>query len=91
VLTARRGLGSRPQVLVAATLRSEVQEEEVPLAACQAQLAQSRAFLNTLATWGQWLILLLGYLSLLAQGLLAHSPTGSRPEATITQLRTRGR
>jgi len=54
-------------------------------------LAQGRAFLNTLATWGLWLILPLGYLSLLAQGLLAHPPTGGRPERTIAQARTRGR
>jgi hypothetical protein len=51
----------------------------------------ARAFLDTLATWGLWLILPLGYLSLLAQGLLAHPPTGSRPETTIAQVRTRGR
>ena len=49
------------------------------------------AFLTTLATWGLWLILPLGYLSLLAQGLLAHQPVGGRPEATIAQVRTRGR
>jgi hypothetical protein len=60
-------------------------------AEAQTTLAQGRAFLNTLATWGLWLILPLGYLSLLAQGLLAHPPTGSRPEATIAQVRTRGR
>ena len=28
---------------------------------------------------------------LLAQGLLAHPPVGGRPEATIAQVRTRGR
>ncbi|MBI1299878.1 hypothetical protein GC175_33555 [bacterium] len=57
----------------------------------QATLAQGRAFLTTLATWGLWLILPLGYLSLLVQGLLAHPPVGGRPEATIAQVRTRGR
>jgi hypothetical protein len=56
----------------------------------QNTLAQGRAFLNTLATWGLWLILPLGYLSLLAQGLLAHPPLGERPEETITRVRTRG-
>jgi hypothetical protein len=60
-------------------------------AEAQTTLAQGRAFLNTLATWGLWLILPLGYLSLLAQGLLAHPPTGGRPERTIAQVRTRGR
>jgi hypothetical protein len=59
-------------------------------AEAQMTLAQGRAFLNTLATWGLWLILPLGYLSLLAQGLLAHRPTDGRPEATIAQVRTRG-
>jgi prepilin signal peptidase PulO-like enzyme (type II secretory pathway) len=60
-------------------------------AEAQTTLAQGRAFLNTLATWGLWLILPLGYLSLLAQGLLAHPPTGGRPETAIAQVRTRGR
>ena len=56
----------------------------------QSTLAQGRAFLNTLATWGLWLILPLGYLSLLAQGLLAHPPLGERPSQTIARVRTRG-
>ena len=56
----------------------------------QSTLAQGRAFLNTLATWGLWLILPLGYLSLLAQGLLAHPPLGERPDQTIARVRTRG-
>ena len=56
----------------------------------QATLSQGRAFLNTLATWGLWLILPLGYLSLLVQGLLAHPPVGARPAETISAVRTRG-
>lgn len=56
----------------------------------QAALSQGRSFLNTLATWGLWLILPLGYLSLLVQGLLVHPPIGARPADTITAVRTRG-
>ena len=56
-----------------------------------AALAQGRAFLNTLATWGLWLILPLGFFSLLAQGVLAHPPTTATPEETIARVRTRGR
>jgi hypothetical protein len=56
----------------------------------QAALAQGRAFVNTLATWGLWLILPLGYLSLLLQGLLVHPPSASRPEQVLTSVRTRG-
>ncbi len=41
VLTARRGQGPRPQVLAAATLRSEAREESPTLAAWQAQLAHA--------------------------------------------------
>ncbi|GAB4513510.1 MAG: hypothetical protein Kow0047_25160 [Anaerolineae bacterium] len=52
-------------------------------------LAQGRAFINTLATWGLWLILPLGYLSLLLQGLLAHPPLPAAPEQIITSVRTR--
>ena len=57
----------------------------------QATLSQGRAFLNTLATWGLWLILPLGYLSLLVQGIFAHPPVPARPEETIAVVRTRGR
>ncbi|MEZ4633704.1 MAG: hypothetical protein R2856_01780 [Caldilineaceae bacterium] len=42
----------------------------------QATLAQGRAFLTTLATWSLWLILPLGYLSLLAQ--VAGASVGGR-------------
>lgn len=55
----------------------------------QTTLSQGRAFLNTLATWGLWLILPLGYLSLLVQGVLAHPPLPARPADTITAVRTR--
>ena len=55
-----------------------------------AALAQGRAFISTLATWGLWLILPLAYFSLLAQGLLVHPPLGSTPEQMITSVRTRG-
>jgi len=55
-----------------------------------ATLAQGRAFISTLATWGLWLILPLAYFSLLVQGLLVHPPLGSTPEQMITAVRTRG-
>lgn len=51
-------------------------------------LSQGRAFLDTLATWGLWLILPLGYLSLLVQGLLVHPPLAS-PVETLAAIRTR--
>ena len=50
----------------------------------QAALAQGRAFVSTLATWGLWLILPLGYFSLLAQGVLVHPPLPARPQETAT-------
>ena len=51
-------------------------------------LQQGRAFLDTLATWGLWLIIPLGFLSLLAQGLLVHPPLAA-PSQTLTQIRSR--
>ena len=54
-----------------------------------ATLATGRAFVETLATWGLWLILPLGYFSLLAQTLFAHPPLPQRPDALITAVRTR--
>ena len=55
-----------------------------------ATLAQGRAFIATLATWGLWLILPLGYFSLLVQGLLVHPPLPATPEQVLTAVRTRG-
>ena len=55
----------------------------------QMTLSQGRSFLNTLATWGLWLILPLGYLSLLVQGVLAHPPLATQPAETIATVRTR--
>ncbi len=52
-------------------------------------LAQGQAFVNTLATWGLWLIVPLGYFSLLAQSLLVHPPSGV-PRDVIAAVRTRG-
>ncbi len=51
-------------------------------------LQQGRAFLDTLATWGLWLIIPLGFLSLLAQGLLVHPPLAA-PARTLAQIRSR--
>lgn len=56
----------------------------------QATLAQGRAFVETLATWGIWLILPLGYFSLLVQAFLAHPPTPGRADELIHTIRTRG-
>ncbi len=56
----------------------------------QQALVQGRAFIDTLARWGLWLIVPLGYLSLLAQGLFAHPPVGARPEELVATIRTRG-
>jgi hypothetical protein len=54
-----------------------------------AALAQGRSFVETLATWGLWLIVPLGYFSLLAQVLLAHPPLSEKPDVLITAVRTR--
>jgi hypothetical protein len=56
-----------------------------------AALAQGRAFINTLATWGLWLIIPLGFFSLLAQSLFIHPPGPQEPGDLITTIRTRGR
>ena len=55
-----------------------------------AALAQGRAFVNTLATWGLWLIIPLGYFSLLAQSMFVHPPGPQQPDDLITTIRTRG-
>ncbi len=56
----------------------------------QQALAQGRAFVDTLARWGLWLIIPLGFLSMLVQGLFIHPPTPGRPEQLVSQIRTRG-
>jgi hypothetical protein len=58
--------------------------------AAAATLAQGRAFVNTLATWGLWLIIPLGYFSLLAQSMFVHPPGPQEPHDLITTIRTRG-
>lgn len=58
--------------------------------AAQATLARGQSFVNTLATWGLWLILPLGYFSLLVQGVLIHRPPQGRPDELVTAVRTRG-
>ncbi len=55
-----------------------------------AALAQGRAFVNTLATWGLWLIIPLGYFSLLAQSMFVHPPGPQEPGELISTIRTRG-
>lgn len=55
----------------------------------QAVLAQGRGFLETIGVWGLYVILPLGFLSLLAQGLLAHPPLPGRPEEIIRRVRER--
>jgi hypothetical protein len=56
----------------------------------QVTLAQGRAFVDTLARWGLWLIVPLGFLSMLVQGLFVHPPAPQRPEQIISTVRTRG-
>ena len=55
-----------------------------------AALAQGRAFVNTLATWGLWLIIPLGFFSLLAQSMFVHPPGPQEPHELITTIRTHG-
>jgi hypothetical protein len=56
----------------------------------QQALAQGRAFVDTLARWGLWLIVPLGTLSMLVQGLFVHPPAPGRPEQIVSTVRTRG-
>jgi hypothetical protein len=56
----------------------------------QTTLAQGRAFVETLARWGLWLIVPLGFLSMLVQGLFVHPPAPQRPEELVSTIRTRG-
>ena len=64
-------------------------------AEARAALARGRAYANTLAIWGLWLIIPLGYFSLIIQRLLVHPLplTQARAEANdwVRAIRTRGR
>ena len=53
-------------------------------------VGQGRAFLSTLAVWGLWVILPVGYLALLLQGIFVHPPTPASPAAMIHAVRGRG-
>ncbi|MEM2265366.1 MAG: hypothetical protein QW687_00845 [Candidatus Hadarchaeales archaeon] len=52
-------------------------------------IASGRSFLHTLGIWGLWLIIPLGYFSLLLQGFLAHPPVPLRPEEVVRRIRQR--
>ena len=53
-------------------------------------LAQGKAFVDTLAVWGLWLILPLAFFALLVQGVLVHPPLPGSPQQIFTAVRTRG-
>jgi len=56
----------------------------------QAALAQGRGFLETVGVWGLYVILPLGFLSLLVQGILSHPPLPAPPEEILRRVRERG-
>ncbi len=53
-------------------------------------IAQGRSFLNTISVWGLWIIVPLGYFSLLLQGLFVHPPLPASPQEVIHTVRARG-
>jgi hypothetical protein len=53
-------------------------------------IAQGRSFLQTISVWGLWIILPLGYFSLLLQGLFVHPPLTTAPADVIHTVRGRG-
>jgi hypothetical protein len=55
-----------------------------------ATIAQGRSFLNTISVWGLWIIVPLGYFSLLLQGIFVHAPLAASPETIIQTVRARG-
>jgi hypothetical protein len=54
-------------------------------------ISQGRSFLNTIAIWGLWIIMPLGYLAILLQGVFVHPPTPKTPAEMIYTVRARGR
>ena len=55
-----------------------------------ATIAQGRSFLSTISVWGLWIIVPLGYFSLLLQGIFVHAPLTASPERIIQTVRARG-
>jgi hypothetical protein len=53
-------------------------------------IAQGRSFLSTISVWGLWIIVPLGYFSLLLQGLFVHPPLSASPARLIHAVRARG-
>lgn len=52
-------------------------------------IAQGRSFLSTISVWGLWIIVPLGYFSLLVQGLFVHPPLKATPAEVIRTVRER--
>ena len=55
-----------------------------------ATIAQGRSFLSTISVWGLWIIVPMGYFSLLLQGVFVHAPLAASPERIIQTVRARG-
>lgn len=53
-------------------------------------IAQGRSFLSTISVWGLWVVVPLGYFSLLAQGIFVHPPLTASPSRVIHSVRARG-
>jgi hypothetical protein len=54
-------------------------------------ISQGRSFLNTIAIWGLWIIMPVGYLAILLQDVFVHPPTPKTPAEMIHTVRARGR
>jgi hypothetical protein len=91
VLYALTAMGFTAYAAYASKLSLDTWSSVVSSGDAASVISQGRSFLNTIAIWGLWIIMPLGYLAILLQGILVHPPTPKTPAEMIHTVRARGR
>jgi hypothetical protein len=91
VLYALTAMGFTAYAAYASRLSLDTWSSVVSSGDAASVISQGRSFLNTIAIWGLWIIMPLGYLAILLQGILVHPPTPITPAEMIHTVRARGR
>lgn len=83
------GLGWAIYSAYVATLSAEQWANTLATGEAASTIAQGRSFLQTISVWGLWIIMPLGYLVLLVEGIFIHPPMPAAPADLIHTVRGR--
>jgi len=90
-LCALTAIGFTAYAAYASRLSLDTWSSVVSSGEASSVISQGRSFLNTIAIWGLWIIMPVGYLAILLQGVFVHPPTPKTPAEMIHTVRARGR